>query len=133
MKQFSIQFPSLMENVRIVESFIDNATESYNIDELIYGDIVIAVTESVNNAIMHGNQQDRQKNVNLTLELDEKLVRFRVEDEGEGFDYENLSDPTAPENIANPGGRGIFLMKNLSDEVVFSDNGRRVELVFYMD
>jgi serine/threonine-protein kinase RsbW len=55
-----------------------------------------------------------------------------VEDEGDGFDYHNLPDPTAPENIEKPGGRGIFLMKHLSDEVEFKEGGRIVELSFYM-
>ena len=49
-----------------------------------------------------------------------KPLRFTIQDEGTGFDYENVPDPTAPENIEKVGGRGIFLMKELSDEVSFS-------------
>ena len=63
---------------------------------------------------------------------DERL-KIIVEDEGLGFDYNNLPDPTSPENLEKPGGRGIFLMKNLSDEVNFKDSGRLVELVFYLN
>jgi serine/threonine-protein kinase RsbW len=133
MESINIQIPSLMENIRIIESFIDNTKDIYNIDDDIYGNIMIAVTESVNNAIKHGNKEDKTKNVNLSLILKENEVRFVVEDQGPGFDYTNLSDPTLPENIDKPGGRGIFLMKHLSDEVHFADNGRKVELVFYFD
>lgn len=133
MKQFNIQIPSLLDNIRIVESFIDNAREAYSINDDIYGNIIVAVTESVNNAIKHGNQEDEAKSVDLTIEFDEHLVKFRIKDEGEGFDIDNLADPTAPENIEMPSGRGIFLMKNLSDEVNFSNNGSSVELVFYMN
>lgn len=132
MKSFKIQIPSLMENIRIVESFIDNAKEKHQINEDIYGNIMIAVTESVNNAIKHGNQENEKKNVNLTMEMDDTLIRFRVEDEGGGFNPDTLPDPTAPENLDKPGGRGIFLMKHLSDEVSFGENGRVVELVFYV-
>ena len=133
MESINIQIPSLMENIRIIESFIDNTKDIYNINDDIYGNIMIAVTESVNNAIKHGNREDKNKNVNLSLILKENQVRFIIEDQGPGFDHTNLSDPTLPENIDKPGGRGIFLMKHLSDEVHFFENGRKVELVFYFD
>jgi serine/threonine-protein kinase RsbW len=123
----------MIENIRIVESFIDNAKELYKIDDDIYGNIMIAVTESVNNAIKHGNRENADRNVNLSLFLKENLISFVIEDQGEGFDFTNLEDPTAPENIEKPGGRGIFLMRNLSDEVHFTENGRIVELVFYVN
>ena len=59
-------------------------------------------------------------------------VKFEVEDEGAGFDYDNLLDPTAPENIENPGGRGIFLIRHLADEVEFTKDGRHVQLTFML-
>jgi serine/threonine-protein kinase RsbW len=133
MESINIQIPSLMENIRIIESFIDNTKDIYNIDDDIYGNIMIAVTESVNNAIKHGNKEDKSKNVNLSLILKENEVRFIIEDQGQGFDFTTLYDPTLPENIDKPGGRGIFLMKHLSDEVHFTEQGRRVELVFYFN
>ena len=132
MKQFRIQIPSLMDNIRIVESFIDNAKDKHDISDDIYGNIMIAVTESVNNAIKHGNKEDKSKTVNLSLEMSEARIKFIVEDEGSGFDFDHLMDPTAPENLENPGGRGIFLMKHLSDEVNFLNNGSSVELVWYV-
>ncbi|UXP33427.1 ATP-binding protein [Reichenbachiella agarivorans] len=133
MDAIKIQIPSLSENIRIIESFIDNAKEKYQFDDDIYGNIMIAVTESVNNAIVHGNKSDKSKNVDLSLFLEKSQIRFTIQDEGEGFNYDNLPDPTAPENLEKPGGRGIFLMKNLCDEVKFEDQGKRVELSFYID
>jgi len=133
MNTISIQVPSIAENIRMIESFIDNAKERFHLDDDIYGNIMIAVTEAVNNAIKHGNSNDKSKNVFLSLSLDESLIRFIIRDEGSGFNYENLPDPTAPENIEKLGGRGIFLMKHLSDEVDFKDNGRVVELSFYVN
>ncbi|HZY80495.1 MAG TPA: ATP-binding protein [Cyclobacteriaceae bacterium] len=133
MKNIRIEIPSLAENIRMIESFIDNAKEKYQLDDDIYGNIMIAVTEAVNNAIKHGNRSDSTKNVSLTLSFEEGLIKFKVEDEGTGFDHQNLPDPTSPENLEKPGGRGIFLMKHLSDEVEFDDNGRVVELSFYMN
>jgi len=133
MNTISIQVPSISENIRMIESFIDNAKERFQLDDDMYGNIMIAVTEAVNNAIKHGNSNDRSKNVFLSLFLDDSMLRFVIKDEGSGFNYENLPDPTAPENIEKLGGRGIFLMKHLSDEVDFKENGRVVELSFYMN
>jgi serine/threonine-protein kinase RsbW len=133
MNSIKVHFPSLDENIRIVESFIDNAKEKFNLDDDIYGNIMVAVTESVNNAIRHGNKSDKKKNVHLTLSLNDNLIRFIVKDEGIGFDYHNLPDPTSPENIDKPSGRGIFLMKHLSDEVTFKNKGSEVELCFYIN
>ncbi len=133
MNTISIQIPSIVENIRMIESFIDNAKERFDLDEDLYGNIMIAVTEAVNNAIKHGNGNNSSKNVFLSLTLDENLLTFVIKDEGSGFEYNNLPDPTAPENIEKPGGRGIFLMRHLSDEVEFTENGKTVELSFYMN
>ena len=132
MQTINIQIPSLADNIRIIESFIDNAKEKFHLNDDIYGNIMISVTESVNNAIKHGNQNITTKNVSISLFLNEDLIKFKIEDEGQGFDFHNLPDPTAPENIEKPGGRGIFLMKHLADEVIFTENGSVVELVFYI-
>lgn len=131
MDSIRIQIPSIMENIRIVESFIDNTKDVYDINDDIYGNIMISVTEAVNNAIKHGNKEVPEKKVTLALSFRENAVSFVIEDQGDGFDFTKLEDPTAPENIDKPGGRGIFLMKHLADEVHFSQEGRTVELIFY--
>src|SRR5215467_10418171 len=133
MNTISIRIPSILENIRMIESFIDNARDKFHLDDDIYGNIMIAVTEAVNNAIKHGNKDNSSKNVTLSLSLHEGLIKFKVQDEGDGFNYHQLPDPTSPENLSKPGGRGIFLMKHLSDEVDFKENGKVVELSFYMN
>jgi len=133
MNTISIQIPSIVENIRMIESFIDNAKERFHLDEDLYGNIMIAVTEAVNNAIRHGNGGNSSKNVFLSLTLNDNLLKFVVKDEGPGFNHDDLPDPTSPENLEKPGGRGIFLMKHLSDEVEFRENGKTVELSFYMN
>ncbi|MBX9850755.1 MAG: ATP-binding protein [Cytophagaceae bacterium] len=131
MDSLKITIPSLPENIRIIESFIDNVKDRFKIDDDIYGNIMVAVTESVNNAIRHGNKLDKNKNVTLTVNCEENKLSFLIEDEGPGFNYDTLPDPTAPENLDKLGGRGIFLMRHLSDEVNFYNEGRTVELAFY--
>lgn len=132
MNTIKIEIPSIIENIRIIESFIDNAKERFELDDDIYGNIMIAVTESVSNAIKHGNRGDKSKSVLLSLTLKDDVIKFVIEDEGKGFDYNLLPDPTAPENLEKTGGRGIFLMKNLADEVTFLNDGKVVELSFYL-
>lgn len=133
MNTIAIEIPSLLDNVRIVESFIDNVREKFNLNDDVYGNIMIAVTESVSNAIVHGNRGEKSKNVHLQMEMSDEKISFSIRDEGKGFDYLTLPDPTSPENIEKAGGRGIFLMRHLADEVHFRDEGRCVELTFFLD
>lgn len=125
-----IRIPSLLENIRIVESFIDNARDKFNLNDDIYGNIMVAVTEAVNNAIIHGNGTNKDKEVDLSLEIGKEQLYFTIKDQGKGFDPDSLPDPTAPENLLSIGGRGIFLVKNLADKVDFLDNGRTVRMTF---
>ena len=133
MDKLKIDIPSIPDNIRIVESFVDNAKEQFDISDDLYGNIMVSLTESVNNAIIHGNQSDESKNVNLTLEIIANELVFTVKDQGNGFDYAELPDPTSPENLEKIGGRGIFLMKHLCDDVKFHDNGKTVELHFIVE
>ena len=126
----SLQIVSQPESINIVEKLIEDLREEHSIHEDCFGNILVAVTEAVNNAIQHGNQFDPSKKVNITYEVEGDNLMFSVQDEGPGFDYYNLPDPTAPENLEKPTGRGIFLMKHLADQVIFSDNGKTVEMYF---
>ena len=125
-----VKIPSIKENVSVVESFIENIGEKIKIQEAIYGNVLVSVTEAVNNAIVHGNKEDKNKKVRLGLKQNKKSVRFVVEDEGFGFDYNNLPDPTNPKNLEKVKGRGIFLIKSLSDKTTFKQGGRVVEILF---
>lgn len=133
LESVSLQIPSLPENIRIVESFIDNIKEQYDINDDIYGNILIAITEAVNNAIIHGNKSNPKKNVELTMQLLDEAIRFVIKDEGQGFDPHHIPDPIVPENLEKIGGRGIFLIKHLADEVHFKDEGREIEIIFYVN
>jgi serine/threonine-protein kinase RsbW len=126
-----IQFPSVIENIHLVERMIDEIVSQHHVKEDFYGELLIAMTEAVNNAIVHGNKLDINKQVTVDFDVvDNKLLRFTVEDEGPGFDYDSLPDPTAPENIEKPHGRGVFLMRQLADKCDFIDEGRVVVLDF---
>jgi serine/threonine-protein kinase RsbW len=128
----SIKFASKPENVALVERFIDDLRAELNIGDDVYGNILITMTEAANNAILHGNKGDASKEVEILWEVDErgKNLTFVIIDQGPGFDYNNLPDPTAPENLEKTSGRGVFLMMQLADLVVFSNNGATIEMQF---
>lgn len=126
----TLKIVSKIENLRKVERLVDELSTDYNISADIYGNILIAALEAANNAILHGNKLDENKYVNISVKLDEHKLRIKIDDEGNGFDYKNVPDPTAPENIENVNGRGIFLMEKLSDKIEFTRNGASVELEF---
>ncbi len=126
----SLSIPSDLSNLSLVESLIDKACQQVAVDEDNYGNVLIAVTEAVNNAIIHGNKMDNSKSVNIGFYDEGSSFGFEIVDGGTGFDFENLPDPTAPENIEKENGRGIFLMRNLADEVLFNETGNRVSVIF---
>ena len=125
-----LNIPSKIENLSIVEKAVDEISSKYNLSSELYGNILIATIEAANNAILHGNQLDENKNVDIVFKLENKFLKVTIKDQGKGFDYNNIPDPTAPENIEKINGRGIFLMERLADQIKFFDNGSRVELTF---
>ncbi|MBI3136399.1 MAG: ATP-binding protein [Bacteroidetes bacterium] len=126
----NIEIASKLDRIPEVESLIDKVSEELGLNEDHYGNILIAVTEAVNNAIIHGNKYSDSKKVRVEVKKEPAGVVFTISDEGQGFDFMNLPDPTAPENLEKPDGRGIFLMKNLSDGVIFESNGSKVSITF---
>ena len=125
-----IRISSKSENIILVERMIEDVCDLFNISEDYYGNILVALTEAVNNAIYHGNAANPKKNIDIFFKSFPDRVTFTVKDEGPGFNYSNLPDPTNPENIEKPNGRGVFLMRNLADRVSFEDNGSKVILDF---
>lgn len=113
-----------------LEGYIKTLFDEYDLAPDMYPNVLISLTEAVNNAIKHGNLNDHTKAVRIKSVRDSEKLYVVITDEGEGFDYQNLPDPTAPENIEKPGGRGVFLMRQLSDRVRFRNNGSTVEIEF---
>jgi len=129
MKQ-ELDFPSKIENLSYVEKLIDDVSTRFKLSSEVYGNILVAIVEAVSNAILHGNKLDSTKTVQVKFSIDNDFLIFWIKDEGPGFDIKKIPDPTLPENVEKPHGRGIFLMTHLADEVSFSDNGTEVELKF---
>jgi serine/threonine-protein kinase RsbW len=123
-------FKSEIRNINLVERLIDDISAKYELHSDIYGKLLLAVVEGVNNAIVHGNKLEKDKDVVLQYEISDKDIQFIIGDNGTGFNYHNLPDPTQPENLEKSHGRGIFLMKHLADEVEFNEKGNEVKIFF---
>lgn len=126
----SLSIPSALGSVPLVEGLIDDVCQKIGVHEDVYGNVLIAVTEAVNNAILHGNKESSELLVDVSVFDESKEFMFQVKDFGDGFDHVNLPDPTAPENIEKENGRGVFLMRNLADEIIYNERGNEVSIVF---
>lgn len=125
-----LTIPSDFGSIAKVESLVDSVCERLSVKEDYYGNVLIAVTEAVNNAIEHGNKMQNNLSVDVHVGDKETDFCFNVRDKGAGFDFRNLPDPTSPENIEKENGRGIYLMKSLAEAVEFEDNGKSVSIYF---
>jgi len=118
------------KNIARVKPYVETVFRQYELSADIYGNILISLTEAVTNAILHGNGKDESKKVSVSIKKYKNKLGFIISDEGSGFNFGQLPDPTAPENILEIGGRGVFLMRQLSDQVLYHNNGSTVEIQF---
>ena len=127
-----LKITSITDSLHLVEKFVDDFAVNCNIDHDVYGNLLIATLEAANNAITHGNKLDELKQVEIAFVKNDDKILLTVKDEGSGFDFNDIPDPTSPENIENMSGRGVFLMSKLSDEIKFEDNGSLVRMTFFL-
>lgn len=128
---YSLQLPSNSESVAVLENFIDDLVQKLEIGEDVYANLMTCLNEAITNAIYHGNKQDPNKKVYVNLDvISNKRLVFTVADEGEGFDFNNIPDPTDLDNLEKLTGRGVFIMKRLADQCIFNSRGNEVELHF---
>jgi len=124
-----LQIPSNRKNIHRVEDFFRSVNESYSLpDEKLHA-LLVAVTEAVNNGIIHGNKSDESKMVTVTCLRTGDLLTIKIRDEGTGFDPTALSNPLDEQNLLNMGGRGVFLMKAFMESVEYNAEGNEVTMV----
>lgn len=129
-KEFNLTLSSTPENVSRVEPFLQQIHRIRPIKDDLYFNILVVLTEAVNNSILHGNQANPRKKVSVRMLVNGKTLSFTIQDEGKGFNPSQIPDPTSPEQILTPNGRGVFLMRELSDALQYSNRGRCVDIQF---
>lgn len=125
-----LTLPAQSESLRTVEQLVQHLFDVHAISFDYLGNVLIALSEATNNAIQHGCPGGCLPEFELFYAYSDHTLRFAVKDCGPGFCEENVPDPTLPENLERECGRGIFLMRRLSDELSYSDEGRQVDLIF---
>jgi serine/threonine-protein kinase RsbW len=118
-----------LDQVDLVGVVVQSALEQIAVDQESSHWLVMAVREAVINAVLHGNRQESDRRVLVEVDLKGSELVVRVEDEGQGFDPDNLPDPTAPENLLRPSGRGIFMMRQFADSIEYSFPSKRGTVV----
>ncbi|MFQ5865603.1 MAG: ATP-binding protein [bacterium] len=128
---FEVTIPSRLEEIETVEKLAERAADEMKFNDEEKDSLAIAVTEAVNNAIIHGNKKDIKKKVHIKFVLQANKLIITVKDEGKGFDPNSVSDPLAPENLLKESGRGIFILSTLMDDVKFNfeKDGTEIQLI----
>ncbi len=127
-------FKSERNSIELVDPILLNIKNTFLISDEKFYHIMIAVTEAVNNALIHGNKLNPNKTVEFTVKANNDKLLIKVSDQGEGFDPNNIADCTDPANLLKTNGRGVFIIKELMDEVNIdsSSQGTNLEMTFYL-
>ena len=113
-----------------VEGLLNQLQQALGFDDDFYARLMLSVSEAATNAIVHGNKLDLSKKVMIQAKANTAILTFTITDEGNGFDPEDIANPVDEENLLNTSGRGVFLMREYTDEIEFQDDGRKLILTF---
>ena len=127
--RLSFTLESTLESVNKVEQVAEEFATKAGFDEDTVPHIAMAVREAAVNAVIHGNQYDTAKHINVAFEASATALTVHVSDEGPGLDPDTIPDPLAPENILRGSGRGIFLIRAFMDEVHFRQRQPGTEII----
>jgi serine/threonine-protein kinase RsbW len=125
-----IRIESSLDEMYRVEQFVELISDEYLLYGNYYGNILMAVSEAVKNAVIHGNGSDRQKIVTIAVESTTEGLWIRVSDEGKGFDSKAVFNLQNAEKELITEKNGLFLIHKLADEVIFKNNGRTLDMLF---
>jgi serine/threonine-protein kinase RsbW len=116
-RSFEITVPSRLEEMQAVHALVDEAVKEYKLDGELAHWIELTISESMINAIQHGNKADPAKKATLKISSNGEIIEIVVEDEGRGFTLDRVADPTDEANLLKPSGRGILIIRSFMDEV----------------
>ena len=118
--------------VERVEPFVKELQESFDFTDDTFGNVMLCLSECVTNAILHGNKEDPDKQVHVNAWREDDLLKISIQDEGSGFDPDKLPNPLDQENLMKEGGRGVYLIRQYSDDVNFSEGGTKITIEFHL-
>lgn len=116
---YALRLPSERQSITLVEPFLHAIPELRVLGPSRFHDLHVALTEAVNNAIIHAHRCDPSLTVHVDVQATPDDIIVLVRDFGAGFDPEHVPDPRLPENLLREGGRGVFLIRHLADVTEF--------------
>ncbi len=116
-RSLELKLESTIDTIDAAELIVEGLARKGGFDDEQIDSLTMAVRETVANAVTHGNKYSGQKSVHLAVRLDSNGLKIKVRDEGEGFDLQDVPDPTDPANLLKASGRGLLLMRALVDDV----------------
>lgn len=128
-ENIEFELPSAISLMHIVLEYLLKRVEKLGVVKSEQSNLFVALDEAFVNAVKHGNKYDSNKLIRITAEVSKQEARFTIEDEGEGFDVNNIPDPLDPENLFKPSGRGVLFIYNIMDEVKYNERGNRLTMV----
>jgi len=130
-RTFALSIPSRLEEMPAVHALVGEAVKEYGLSEELAHWLELTISESMINAIQHGNRLDPAKQATLKISSTDDVLEIIVEDQGKGFALDTIADPTDVANLLKPGGRGILIIRSFMDEVDLtqSDGGCRLRMV----
>ena len=132
MKDPVFEIPSDPKYIKRASSKLLGALKKLKLSEEMLFDIRLSLEEAVINAIKHGNRLDKSLPVVISYAFSGGKLEITVRDQGKGFNYRTTPDPRSEINILKRGGRGIFLIRNLMDEVKYSDSGNEIKMIKFI-
>ncbi len=111
-----------------VEKFLSDIFKEFNLTSEYFNKTVLCVSEAVINSIEHGNQFDNKKNITLEVKCFGGEIDILIKDEGDGFDFNTIEDPTTSDNIMKESGRGLHIIRSLSTSISYNEKGNCVQL-----
>lgn len=123
---FRLSLNSTYQESEKVPDFVTDIQEKSQLEEDTTGNLMLLLSEAVTNAIVHGNKLDEKKKVEVEVQINSKKIVSTVKDQGDGFDPEAANNPLKEENLLKDSGRGIFLIREISDSIDYLDNGTKI-------
>ena len=128
-ENIEFELPSALSLMHIVLEYLMKRVEKLGVIKAEQSNLFVALDEAFVNAVKHGNKYDARKLIRITAEVSKQEAKFTIEDEGEGFDINNIPDPLDPENLFKTSGRGVLFIYIIMDEVNYNDRGNRLTMV----
>ena len=116
------------KELKKVDEFLSAVLKELKLDQSNYNKALLCISEAVINSIEHGNQYDLNKKVTIEISHELNTIQVKIVDEGDGFNFDEIKDPTKNENILSESGRGIHIIKMLSNSIKYNNKGNSLKL-----